>query len=201
MRLLLLPLLLLLGACSMAPSRPPAADPEATWDAHRAAVLAVDEWRLNGRIGVRSDGSGWHASLFWHQDDGRYDIRIVAPLGQGSVRLVGDDRQVELTTGGGEQAVAANPSLLLHERLGWRVPVEALRYWAIGLPAPGSAAKTLDDAGRLTGLYQAGWSIRFHDYREKTGLELPGLVVASHPDAEVRLVVNDWTPITTAAAR
>jgi outer membrane lipoprotein LolB len=199
MRRLLLPLAVLLSACGTVPSRPPAADPESAWDAHRHAVLAVDAWRLNGRLGVLSDGAGWHASLFWHQDNGRYDIRIVAPLGQGSVRLVGDDSQVRLTTGSGEQAVAENPSRLLHERLGWRVPVEALRYWAIGLPAPGTAVKTLDERGRLATLHQAGWSIRFLDYQERTGLDLPGRIVANHPDAEVRLVVNAWAPTATTA--
>jgi outer membrane lipoprotein LolB len=71
--------------------------------------------------------------------------------------------------------------------------VAALRYWVLGLPAPGTvASRTLDPRGRLAALEQSGWRIRFLDYGRQDGYELPGRVFAQKDGTRVRLVVGRW---------
>ncbi|WP_303909383.1 lipoprotein insertase outer membrane protein LolB [Thiohalomonas denitrificans] len=183
---------LLTGCAALAP-QPPVADPEQAWATHRDRLEALDSWRLNGRLAIQSDGEAWHATLTWRQDNSRYTMRITAPLGQGSLRLEGSPRFVQLETSKGERAVSDDPDQLLYQQLGWRVPVASLRYWVLGLPAPGTAQRQLDSQGRLAQLQQDGWSIRFMDYRQQDGAEMPTRVFASRGDSEVRLVIGDWT--------
>lgn len=182
----------LLAGCAGVPSRTPAADPERAWAHHEAQLQGVQQWRLTGRLALRTADEGWHASLDWRQQADEYRMRLRAPLGSGSLQLQGDAAWVLLRTSDGEEAVSADPEGLLLEQLGWRVPVANLRYWVLGLPAPGTALRKLDEFGHLARLWQNGWEIEFLDYGRVGGVELPGKVFARRGDAEVRLVVGNW---------
>lgn len=185
--------LLALAACAPVPTRPPVADPEAAWSRHRAAVGQVNDWRLNGSLAVEAHGDGGQAQVDWRQRNGAFDIRLRGPLGSGAVRLSGDDGGATLALDNGERHQDANASWLLYQQTGWWIPVEALRWWALGLPAPDAPARVdLDDQGRLARLVQNGWTIRFDRYVAERGVEVPGRLVASAEDAEVRLVVRRW---------
>jgi outer membrane lipoprotein LolB len=188
----LLSLALLLAGCSSVPPRPQPADSQLAWQQHKQQVSALHSWRLTGRLGIQTGHEGWHASVDWQQRDSNYTIRITAPLGQGSLLLQGGAGGVLLQTSEGETLSAADPGLLLYQQLGWQVPVTSLRYWVLGLPAPGEAVETLDPYGRLSHLKQSGWEIAFLDYETQQGVELPGRVFVSNPQAKVRLVIGEW---------
>jgi len=185
-------LILLLTACAGAPVAP-VADPSAAWERHTAELRELDEWRLTGRIAIQTGSEGWHATLDWRQFGEYYEIRIIAPLGQGSVLLSGDAERVILRTAD-DVIDASDPDRLLFETLGWRVPVAALRYWVLGLPAPGEDAyPELDAGGHLAELRQRGWRIQFQDYRQRAGhYTLPGKVFARSADGQVRLAIGEW---------
>lgn len=182
-------LLLGLGGCATAPRLPPAADPAQAWQAHRQQLAGVQNWQITGRIAIRTEDEGWHASLDWHQQAQGYLINLTGPLGQGSVQLEGDGRRVTLRSGE-EAVVDDDPERLLYHQLGWRVPVPALRYWVVGLPAPGPAEQELNEQGLLARLRQADWSIEFRDYAPQDGLVLPGRIFVSNHKAQVRLVID-----------
>lgn len=188
---LLIPVLLL-GGCATAPRPIPAVDPGQSWQRHSEALKSLHDWRLTGRMAIQTEDEGWHASLDWHQEGDAYDIHLSGPLGGGSVRLTGNEQWVELQKDDGQRVSAADPEWLLYRQLGWRVPVSALRYWVLGLPAPGQAEWELDPYGHLSLLRQGGWEIRFLDYRREQRLELPGRVFMSNQRAQVRLVVGRW---------
>ena len=171
---------LLLAGCATAPPRPPSAHPEQDWRRQQQAVSALTHWQLVGRIALFTESQGWHATVDWRQRRDNYDIRLIGPLGQGALRLVGDPGHVTLYDSDGQSVMADDPDQLLYRETGWRVPVEALRYWVLGVPAPGPvASRKLDPYGHLTELQQAGWRIRFLDYSERDGLQLPGRVFAT----------------------
>jgi len=188
----LLGLALLLGGCSSTPPRPEPVDSQQAWQQHQQRLSALHDWRLTGRLGIQTGHEGWHASLDWRQQDSNYTIRITAPLGQGSLLLQGGAQGVLLQTSDGEVLSAEDPGQLLYQQLGWQVPVASLRYWVLGLPAPGKAIETLDAYGRLSHLQQEGWEIEFLDYEIQQGVELPGRVFVSNHQAKVRLVVSEW---------
>ena len=137
MRRLLLALALFSAGCSVAPERPVAPDAEQAWALHRASLDGLRQWHLTGRIAIQSDGQAWQATLDCSQQRARYTINIIGPLGSGSMRLEGDEAHAVLQSDDGESVSAMDPELLLLRQTGWRVPVRALRYWVLGLPAPG----------------------------------------------------------------
>ena len=191
-QLLTLLLCLSLWACSTTPSRPPAADPQQAWQQHHSMLASLQQWRLFGRLAIQTGDEGWHASLNWLQHQQQYTIQLIAPLGQGTIQLQGDEQQVLLDTGDEQPILATNPEVLLFQEFGWRVPVKSLRYWVLGLPAPGESKHELDSFGRLSRLFQNGWEIHFFDYAVTDQLELPGKIFINNHRAKVRLVVNRW---------
>jgi len=197
-RLLLPLLLLLLTACGNMPTRPPVADPEMAWQERQYRIASLNDWTLAGRLAIQSDHEGWHVGINWEQQKQNYSILLTAPLGQGSLKLDGNANNVTLQTDEGESVNATDPGELLYRQFGWRVPVKSLRYWVLGVPAPGNQRQEeLDDYGRLVHLQQDGWEIRFLDYEPRMGVELPGRVFVNNHKAKVKLVISDWQALPT----
>jgi outer membrane lipoprotein LolB len=197
-------ILVSLSACTILPEQPVPADREAARLAHGQDLLTLEAWTLNGRISIRHGEEAWHAGLFWHQIDDIYQIRIIAPLGQGGAQLDGSAHSVVLHTGDGEYR-ANNAERLLAEQFGWQLPVEGLRYWAIGRIAPGPVDRVShDEYGRLQELQQAGWQITYHRYMPDgpaaNALMLPGKVFLERNGLEVRFVVDSWKTIRAQVA-
>lgn len=181
---------LLVSGCTSLPSTP--SSPEQQWQFHRQKLSALNAWQLSGRIAIQTADEGGTASIDWRQQGEHYSIRIIGPIGTGSLLLEGDHHQVTLETTEG-QAVSDDPEGILFEQLGWRVPIRALRYWVMGLPAPGEVhQQVLGDEGVLLSLAQAGWQIRFKDYIRYNGTLMPERVFVNNHRAKVRLAIKDW---------
>lgn len=183
-------------ACSsLSPILPPQQAAQARAERERA-ISAIEAWNLNGRISLRRDDEAWHASLLWHQIQDIFQIRIIAPLGQGGAQLAGSAHDVVLQTGDGEFR-ADSAERLLAEQFGWRLPIDGLRYWTLGLAAPGEVVSAnYDETGYLAELNQAGWQIDYHGYTPVTTavgtINLPGKIFLRRDGLEVRLVVDSW---------
>lgn len=193
MKRLLVPLLLaMLAGCAVEPPRQPASSRELAWQERQAQLKPLQLWQLTGRLAIQSGDDGFNATLIWRQEQDKYRMQLVAPLGQGSMQLEGDNQQVELRTSEGNSAVAADPDTLILTQLGWRVPVSALRYWVLGLAAPGDAVMDIDEFGRLHRLKQSGWEVEFLDYTMHGTQELPARLFVNNHQAQVRLVIKRW---------
>jgi outer membrane lipoprotein LolB len=191
-------ILLLAVGCSPTPERPSSAvNVEQSWQQRQQQLHQLTHWKLSGRLAVSNEEEAWHMSLEWQQRDDHYSMNIIAPMGQGSMQLHGDAVQVMLMTDEGKTINASSPEQLFHQHLGWKVPVSALRYWVLGLPAPGDYQQTLDEQGRLNKLQQAGWEIDFIDYRAQLGVELPRKVFINNHQARVKLVISNWQPLSS----
>lgn len=185
-------LLLTLGACAV---RPPVPGPDmsAAYEAHRTRVQALDPWTITGRLALDADGQQWHTNVRWQQSGEAYDIRLFGPFGRDAGRVEGDRGQARLRTADGERFEAADVDRLVAEALGWRLPVSGMRYWVLGLPAPGSAYQPqLDADGRLAELRQSGWTISFQRYRNSPPPALPDRLELTYQDIRLRVLVDQW---------
>jgi outer membrane lipoprotein LolB len=193
-RSLILLIALIAGGCATTPPAPTVA-PEQAWASRQEALSELRLWQLSGRISVQTGEEAAHGSLRWLQEGNRYDIRITGPFGSGTVRLAGDPSDAALWVDRQTPIHSSDPEMLLYQQTGWWIPVDALRYWIVGLPAPSLASeRKLDAYGRLETLHQAGWEIRFLDYEKREGLDLPGRVFVAKGDGKVRVVVQRWNP-------
>lgn len=193
-----LPLLLaasLIGGCALVPSRPgqfapPPAAAQAAWERQQTVLAASAGFHLQGRLAVK--GEGLSGALRWRQDGSRFELRLVGPFGAGALSLSGDDllvaikaRDLDLVTTEPEQVLAA--------QTGWQLPLTALRWWVLGLPAPDSPASIdIDRDGRMQGLRQLGWSLEFSDHRPGFP-SLPGRIEARRADWQALLSVQTLT--------
>jgi len=192
----LLPLLVigLVTACAAPPVITSAAR-DRLWQQHRAAVTKLGKWEAHGRIAVRIGNKGWTANLNWRQAANVYDASVYGPFGSNRYELRGGDGSVQLHTADDRLLYADNAESLLRRNLGWGVPVAGFIYWIRGVPAPDSkpASVALDDHGRLTGLDQDGWQIRYEDYVRSGGLALPGRITLVRDDLHLKLVIHAWS--------
>ena len=182
-----------LGACTTPGVQAPTAEPEALWLGHKAAVEATSSWQASGRVAFRSQREGWSAGFRWIEHGGRFEIRLVATLGLRRMTIQGDLEEVTLRTSEGKTIRSRDAEALLREQLGAAIPVQALRYWLLGVPGPDSGyAYRLDAWGRLERLFQDGWEIGYSEYRPVDGLDLPGRIEASRGERRVKVIVREW---------
>ncbi|SFF43136.1 Outer membrane lipoprotein LolB [Fontimonas thermophila] len=191
-------LILLLAAC--APLTPPAVDESAVglrWSQRRESLAAVLGFALQGRIAETHLGRS--GELLWRQHaDGRFELQLNGPFGVGAVAIEGDSKRVAVRTKDGT-TYTDDPQDWMQTHLGWHLPLDSLRAWAMGLPAQGEFEHlSLDDEGRLLSLSQHGWTLRYDGYQKVGALELPRRLEAQSPTTRLRLVIDRWTAVDLA---
>lgn len=194
MRILLIALLALLAGCAPLMERPVPHDTEQAWQLHQHQIADIDSWFLRGRLAIRDDRESWTASLHWRQQPAEYVMRLLAPLGQGTVELRGDQDFVSLLTTDNQLLTAPDPETLMLDNLGWMVPLDSLLYWVRGLPQPDRRVDELDldTSGRLAKLQQDGWQLVIDDYMPVNGKSLPRRLELANERFHLRLVVQSW---------
>ncbi len=200
--LLALLLAVLLTGCAIQPSASLLDDEarERLWDSRHVQLSELVGWQLKGRVAVKSIEDSWSANMSWRQQAETFDIRFSSMLGQRLAQLKGDTLMSSLYLPNDRMISAANVSDLLDEELGWSVPMDGLRYWLVGLPAPALASAEklnmgLDELGRLQWLEQAGWRIEYQRYRSAGALEVPKKMVLTRNDLRVRFVIDRWQAV------
>jgi outer membrane lipoprotein LolB len=155
----------------------------------------LQTWRATGRIGVSGEGGGGSGSFDWQQRANESDVQIRGPVGIGSVtlQLRGDPERPEVRLQTGDQVLEAEQALAeLEARLGAAVPAGRLRYWMLGVAAPGEHQWSEPDAKGALVLQQDGWRIDYQRYSSEFGARVPVRMQASSGAAKVRIVIDRW---------
>lgn len=196
-RSIVLGLALLLGACSLAPPRKELNTDfsERNWGIRRSNIAAVQSFVLKGRV-AEAGIAGGRGDLDWTQSGDRIDLRVSGPLGVGALAISGDRRSVEIRSKDGV-VTTATPETYMQERLGWSLPLNTLRYWALGVPAPGLIENQprevlLDDVGRALRFEQFGWQVEYSEYRVVNSLTLPRKMTVASSGRTFKLVIDEW---------
>ncbi len=164
------------------------------WATRQQVLAGVDEWEFAGRVGVSAGEEGFNGKIWWRQDGIVFRARLSGPLGVGTVFINGHGNILSVTDKDGEVTQLDDAERELRDRYGWTIPVRSLRYWALGIPDPGSDAQTrVDDDGRLVELQQNRWSVDIDRYAEGGGQSMPRRLTAISDDVRVRLIIDDWT--------
>ena len=188
----------LLLAVAMLPGcgSPPRFDPDgfARWEQRRDRISSITRFGFNGRLALRTARDALNARVQWTQDEDEYRVRLGGLIGEAAAELRGGPAGVALRDRDGVHH-ADSPESLLQERLGWSFPLEGLRYWVLGIAAPGTAVERLDldRRGLPSLLLQSGWRIVYRRYSDVGGLALPERLDLERAELEARLVVGHWT--------
>ena len=184
----LLVLLLLTACAGTAPLTPePDAASRLRYQQRVERLQGVPGFELGGRIAVT--GAALSGSLRWTQGTEGFELRVNGPFGAGAMELSGDGKTVRIRSKDVDLSTD-QPERLLFETSGWPLPLDALRYWVLGVPAPGPFEGLVIDAdGRVLKLRQNGWDLDFSDYHDALP-ETPGRLEARHEALAATLIVR-----------
>jgi len=173
--------LALLTAC--APLAPPPAPP--------ASLQSSADYRLEGRVSVRSDGQQFAGGIVWTRQGDAQEILLRTPLGHGLAELRLNPAGASLIDSEGRLHQAPDGEALLQRTLGLALPLAGLEHWLRGQPDPARPFQGVpDERGGWTRLEQDGWQI---EYGRVSTAGLPGRLTARRGDElEIRLVVDAW---------
>ena len=165
----------------------------------------VNAWKLSGSfsyVDPKDSGAGriqW--SLQGLLKENRIEnerVRLIGPIGAGSVELLSSGSSAVLIAGK-KRYLGQNVEGLLQDIVGWRMPINELRYWLFGVPSPQVPGKYwLDEQGSLIFLQQSGWQIEFSEYQvfDASGPLIPQMMprkitaVNQANQAKVKLVIK-----------
>lgn len=164
------------------------------WEARRELLSGIDHFSLQAR--VSSGGMfGVKGNLSWRQQGERFDMRVAGPFGIGAASIRGEGKQIEIRTAK-RTITTEDPERDLHDRLGWTFPVMHLRYWVLGVPAPGSKAEVeYDRDGRLESLAQDDWTLEVSEYQKAGTLDLPRKFEVANAEVRIKVVVDTWSDL------
>ena len=187
-------ILTLAGLTACATTASVALPPLGDWENRKAVLEATDEWAFSGRIGVRAGEEGFNGKLWWRQDGTVFRARISGPIGIGTVFINGDGGEISVTDRDGQVTELDDAERDLRTRYGWTIPVTSLRFWALGIPDPSSAAEVeFNDAGLAGEIAQREWQVTIGRYADAVGQSMPARLTATSDDIRVRLLIDDWT--------
>lgn len=177
---------LCLASCSVLRPVPP---PPPSTDARPLA-----SFHLEGRISIKTESQSFSGGIDWSHRGTQDEILLSTPLGQGVAQLRASAGGVTLIDNEGGRYQAADVETLLHDRLGFQLPVRGLHHWLDARPRPESShSLEIGPDGRVAALLQDGWRIHYGRYSQQGDRWLPGKLFGQHGETlEFRLVVDRW---------
>ena len=162
--------------------------------AQEAELQSLEAWSLDGRIAIAAGDDGFSGGFDWVQAGDRADISIQGPMGGAAFAIHVEGERLTLDARG-ETYADDEARAFIGDRFGNgnMLPVAEMRYWLIGVPAPGLRhEEARDDARRLAELGQSGWRVRYERYGTVGAYELPTRVEMTTEGLRLRVVVSDW---------
>ncbi|GAB3628629.1 lipoprotein insertase outer membrane protein LolB [Pandoraea terrae] len=154
----------------------------------------------HGRFAVRYEQHGeprnTYGNFAWEQAGETITVQLLDPLGQTQAIVHSAPRGASLELPG--KAPLTGPRLedVMHDALGFALPVAGLRYWLQMQPAPGSTAQMTRDptSGRPASLRQDGWTIEYQAYFDADPVRVKRLNLTrtlGGTPLDVRLVIDE----------
>ena len=149
-------------------------------------------FRIEGRFSLHQEQNSYSGRLAWDHGPEVDQIFLMNPFGQGVAEITRDRAGARLVTADRVVREAADPEALVHEVLGYPLPLAGLAEW-LQARAPAGAVEQRDALGRLVSFTHAGWEIDY-DYPEASSADtLPWRLHARHGDLlDLKLRIDDW---------
>lgn len=128
----------------------------------------VQQFYLQGKIGVRTPQQSGSAFFTWQQQAERYDIELSGILGIGKTHIYGEMGQANLQSAKTGLIQAETPEELLIATTGWHAPIGHLIDWVQARPATLNADIQQDPLKRPTTILEDGWRVELSYIEQAT---------------------------------
>lgn len=160
---------------------------------NKRALTEINSWCLTGRSAAKYYDSGWQAGIHWCFKDNKASLELSGPVNIGSVFIRYYRGELWIRESKDHLSISHSPERLLEYRLGFSVPLQALRYWFMGLAQPGvESSQQLDEQGRLVVLQQDDWKLRYSNHKAVDGYQLPWKIKLTNQLISLKIVVDEW---------
>ncbi|MFT5138701.1 MAG: outer membrane lipoprotein LolB [Rhodothermales bacterium] len=186
---------IVLFSCSSHPILAPDDTARAFAYQQRAADLRLrTSWDLSGKLSIDDGEDGGSGKLSWEVSDELSIMSFRGALGRGAWKLDSGPGFAILSKADGQISRANSVSELVETEVGWHIPINSLKWWVLGIAAPGETGLTkLDSGGLLQELHQNGWRITFDRYRIFGKENLPVRIEAVNGPYRIKMAVSRWT--------
>ncbi len=194
--------LVLLGLVGGCQSIPPTPQNDPDGNLRQKVLKRQDTYETRGRLSLTTPEATNQASFTLNVDDEDLALQLSGPFGIGAVKLEDMDGQGRIISAKHGDIALQNTEEELTALLGYPVPLNAIRFWALGLAEPGKPAqRTMATDGRLLSvLEQGGWRVEYQQYKsvpipgrdDEFSVELPRKVVLSSPEVRILMVFRHW---------
>lgn len=180
---LVVALTFLLVACSVTPER---------WaeDYRLSSMQYLQQernWSFEGRLAVVNEKDSISASIVWRHMQNSDDIELVGPLGQGRVKINVSPELVLVDDGENRKMFYGPADEVIAEQLGVAMPVNALKYWVLGVNDPEQ-----DFTEQVGGFYQGGWLVRYREMQKVSKESLPRKMTVEKDKTRIKLIIDQW---------
>jgi outer membrane lipoprotein LolB len=184
--------LLGLSACSSLEGTKTSAIDSQLFEAKK--ITALNTWQLKGKLGVRSPQQATSANLQWLQNPHQFELKLSGPFGTGAVIARGNRDSIEVVHN--STSYTGAPDVLGQRILGVALPLDAITWWARGLPspyAPPAVNSVTGSGGTPKSFQQAGWQLSFSSFQPTAGYLLPRKISGQFGDLSFKLVISNWS--------
>lgn len=174
-------------------------------EAQRQLLRELPGFSLRGRtkIIVTDPATGEkngppNPSLTWKQQGEKASFKLSGTFGVGQLTVTWQPGALRLETGDQVYLDADAEQVLVNE-IGFVPPFEALRYWMLGLDAPGESPtqRELADDGRIATMVQQQWHLRYRSWRSARArggnVELPRRLDVTRDNLSLTVLVDRWS--------
>lgn len=157
---------------------------------NHAPEVGPGEWSFTGRMAIQADDEATSFNVDWLQQQGRYEIELSGPLGQGRVLIAGSPERVTMEDAN-DQHTAPNLNALAFELVGIELPLDHLPYWVRAIPHPErDFAMESNGQNQVVSIQQSGWNVTFDDYFDDS--DLPRKMVFARGNDSGKLIIRAW---------
>jgi outer membrane lipoprotein LolB len=180
----ILPVLLMVSGCSLFQSQPQ----QPYQMAEQQPLSKLEHWSLEGRLAYQDNKESLSAFVTWLHDKDQDRIVLSGPLSQGKVAITVTAHSVVVEDGSERREYPGAVDSVVKEQLGLSMPVNALRYWILGLSEPGVGYLDVPD-----GILQQGWMVRYREMQEWSAQQpVPRKITVEQDKIKIKFVVDRW---------
>ncbi|MGZ4960538.1 MAG: lipoprotein insertase outer membrane protein LolB [Methylomonas sp.] len=172
-----------LNACSFVSEKPI----EGYQLAEKRHLQNQSSWNFQGRLAMVDEKESVSASISWRHQPQKDEIELVGPLAQGHIAILVTPGSVVVDDGDKRQEYAGTVDAIVAEQLGIDMPVNALKFWVLGVNDPRQSV--VEQEG---GFFQGGWLVRYREMQRVNAEWLPKKMTAEKDKTRIKLIVDQW---------
>jgi len=162
----------------------------------RERLYQLENFQVTGKLGFRNPEEAFSVAVNnWTQQADHYQLDLSSTFfGLGAVRISGTPSWITLEEAGEQPIHSQYPSETLEQLLNMPLPIQRIRYWVRGIPAPQSKGiEQINQKGLVESIMQDGWHIQLDRYQDINGLPLPGRIKIIRDKTRITLAIASWS--------